>query len=293
MDVKVHVINAFSMDRSGGNPAGVVFDADAFSNETKQLIAAKANFAETAFISKSSVADFKLDFFTPLKQIPHCGHATIATFTYLKRKGLIPGDRSSKETIDGIRRIVFKEGLAFMEQTSPSFLVPEREFEMIYASLGIDAGELKPGLAPIIVNTGNSFLIVPVKDEAVLSRINYDRKAVYKISELYGLIGYYVYATPNDGRADATARMFGPFFGIDEEAGTGMAAGPLAAYLYHQENLQQMEFRIEQGRYMHPASLGLILVHLEVKDGSISRLYAGGDAFVSREVEINLSSIDK
>ncbi|WP_245823732.1 PhzF family phenazine biosynthesis protein [Photobacterium proteolyticum] len=39
--------------------------------------------SETAFVSQSDVADFKLAFFTPNRRIAHCGHATIATFSCL------------------------------------------------------------------------------------------------------------------------------------------------------------------------------------------------------------------
>ena len=51
------------------------------SNEQKILIAQKVGLSETAFFSKSTVTDFKLDFFTPTRQIAHCGHATIAAFS--------------------------------------------------------------------------------------------------------------------------------------------------------------------------------------------------------------------
>ena len=97
MKVVVQVINAFTDNGTGGNPAGVVFQAERFSQSQKQLIAANAGFSETAFVSPSQTADFKLDFFTPTRQIPHCGHATIATFGYLRQTGQITRDSSSKE----------------------------------------------------------------------------------------------------------------------------------------------------------------------------------------------------
>ncbi len=55
--IKIHVINAFSIDNKEGNPAGVVFDADNLSNDAKQAIATAAGFPETAFVSSSKVAD--------------------------------------------------------------------------------------------------------------------------------------------------------------------------------------------------------------------------------------------
>ncbi|HUC79346.1 MAG TPA: PhzF family phenazine biosynthesis protein [Flavisolibacter sp.] len=289
MTINVQVINAFSIDGQGGNPAGVVFDADQFSPQTKQAIATAAGFPETAFVSSSTVADFKLDFFTPTKQIPHCGHATIATFSYLKSMGKIKSNRSSKETIDGCRSIFFKDGLAFMEQKAPTFLNPSADFEKILASLNLSSNDLLPELMPMVVNTGNSFLIVPVKNETVLAAIRYNKEMVSQVSEKYGLIGYYVYTHPALQAFDATARMFGPFYGIDEEAATGMAAGPLAAYLYKEEKLLKEHFAIEQGRFMHPASPSRIQVDLTIAGGEITGLFAGGDSYVSGEKKVEIA----
>jgi PhzF family phenazine biosynthesis protein len=285
MKVQVLVINAFSVNGGGGNPAGVVFNADHFSTQTKQAIAAAAGFPETAFVSASSVADFKLDFFTPTKQIPHCGHATIATFGYLKSTGQITGEQSSKETIDGCRTILFKNGVAFMEQKSPR-IETVNDLEPVLQSLGITSNDLAPGLYPAIVNTGNSFLLIPVRDEATLASIRYKREVVYQLSEQYGLIGYYLFTSSH--QFDATTRMFAPFYGIEEEAGTGMAAGPLACYLRKAGHQQKENFNIEQGRFMEPPSPSLIQVELEMLDGNISKVFAGGSAYVSRQLTLEL-----
>lgn len=82
--------------------------------------------------------------------------------------------------------------------------------------------------------------------------------------------------------------MFAPRYGIDEESATGMAAGPLACYLYDRLKMEKDEFLIEQGHLMSPASPGLITVDLQIKKGAIIRLMAGGKAAVSetRHVEI-------
>jgi PhzF family phenazine biosynthesis protein len=89
MDIQVNIINAFSIDNTGGNPAGVVWNADALSSAARQQLATQLGFPETAFVSAARWADIKLDFFTPEKQIPHCGHATIAVFSYLRQKGFL------------------------------------------------------------------------------------------------------------------------------------------------------------------------------------------------------------
>jgi len=162
LKIEAHIINAFVDGNLGGNPAGVVLNADDLSNSQKLEIAATIVLSETAFVSSSKVAGFKLDFFTPTKQIAHCGHATIATFVYLRDLGLITKSRTSKETIDGNREIFFDGDMAFMEQLAPSYKEIDHCIDDICSSLGISTENLLNNHNPFIVNTGNSFLIVPL-----------------------------------------------------------------------------------------------------------------------------------
>src|SRR6478609_4197772 len=142
MKVEVQIVNAFVYNNEGGNPAGVVLDADRFTNDEKLKIASKVGVSETAFVSKSNLADFKLDFFTPNRQIAHCGHATIATFSYLAQLGRVPHKNSSKETIDGRREILIKDDLAFMEQRAAQYLEPTQLHQKILQSLQLHESDL-------------------------------------------------------------------------------------------------------------------------------------------------------
>lgn len=56
--VEVQILNAFVDNEIGGNPAGVVLNADHLTNEQKLQVAAKVGLSETAFVSKSQVADY-------------------------------------------------------------------------------------------------------------------------------------------------------------------------------------------------------------------------------------------
>ncbi len=75
--VEVYVATAFSKDSSGGNKAGIVFGRPDLISVQKMAIAKELGYAETAFITKSSLADFRLEYFTPTEEVPLCGHATI------------------------------------------------------------------------------------------------------------------------------------------------------------------------------------------------------------------------
>lgn len=279
--IEVQIINAFVDWDKGGNPAGVVLHADKLSNAQKLKIASKIGLSETAFVSKSELAEFKLDFFTPVRQIAHCGHATIAAFSYLSQKGKINNAFSSKETIDGKREILIRGDLAFMEQNPPIYVDVKEKRGAVLKSLGLTEADMLPGAAVSIVNTGNSFAIIPVANKTVLKNIIPDFKLINEISEEFDLIGYYVFCTETDHpERDANTRMFAPKYGIEEESGTGMAAGPLACYLFEKLGLKKDRFLIQQGWFMKQPSPSLIIVDLSLENDKITKVMAGGKGIV-------------
>jgi PhzF family phenazine biosynthesis protein len=226
MKVSVEIVNAFIDGDAGGNPAGVVLDANNLSHEQKLKAAQKIGLSETAFISESQVATIRLEFFTPERQIAHCGHATIATFSRMSELGLVKDGRMSKETIDGKREIIVDGSMAYMEQSRPIYS-DVLSIEEVLVSLNLSSLESLESIS--IVNTGNSFLLVPLQNAASVAAIKPDRTLIRQISEQYDLIGYYVFSNETAlPERHAGARMFAPRYGIDEESATGMAAGPLA-----------------------------------------------------------------
>ena len=289
MEIRVQIVNAFTDGGRGGNPAGIVLDADALDTPHKQNIAAAVGLSETAFVSASASADFKLEFFTPVRQIAHCGHATIAAFNYLHQLGRVAAGETSKETIDGNRKILIEGDRAYMAQLTPQYRTIGDRADMLGASLGIAPRDLPPDRPPLIVDTGNAFLLVPLADHKALGGIVPDFKAVAAMSEALGVIGYYLFSaeTRFPGR-DAGARMFAPHYGIPEEAATGMAAGPLACYLYDHAGLRQDVFRIEQGHAMQPPSPSVIHVRLTIRAGRIAGLFAGGQAQVKHSLAMTV-----
>ncbi len=188
MKVIVNVMNAFISDGTGGNPAGVVTNADGLSNQQKLSIAKQVGLSETAFVSKSSSADFKLDFFTPQRQIAHCGHATVAVFSYLAQKGHIGQGWFTKETIEGNRKILIDGKSAFMEQKAPKYTTIDSVHDQILHSLEIKNDQLTH--PPLIVNTGNNFMVVGVDNQSTLAKIKPQQKLIHDLSKDLDLHGY-------------------------------------------------------------------------------------------------------
>ncbi len=293
-NISAKIVNGFVTGGLGGNPAGVVLNADKLSEDDMLKIAGKIGLSETAFVSSSATQGFKLDFFTPNRRIAHCGHATIATFSYLSELGRVEDGDTSKETVDGPRKISIKNGAAYMEQLAPRYRLAADwakdtvSMADVLLSLGITEPDLDSRMTPILANTGNSFIVVGVKDRQTLATILPDFDLISAISEKLDLIGFYVFSTDTaDAKLDATTRMFAPRYAIEEESATGMAAGPLACVLYDQLKIKKETFLIEQGRLMTPASTSLIAVDLQVEHHKITGLMAGGHGKVSQSLSID------
>ncbi|MBA4266704.1 MAG: PhzF family phenazine biosynthesis protein [Comamonadaceae bacterium] len=293
MNVTVYTVNAFidADEEPGGNPAGVVLAADGLGSDIRQAIAARIGLSETAFVSTSTVASRRLEFFTPTQQIAHCGHATIASFWLMQHLGQLPSGRFSKETIDGNRAIQIEGTQVAMEQSAPTYrpLASAHHHQQVLEALELQPEDLIDELPPMVVNTGNAFLLVGVRDRNRLAALRPQLNLIDALSHTYGLIGFYVFCLQADtpGR-DATTRMFAPRYGINEEAATGMAAGPLACWLHDRLALARPRFVFEQGRLMPKPSPSVIEVALDTHATGIQRLWAGGTARLSLTQHLEL-----
>jgi PhzF family phenazine biosynthesis protein len=75
---KIYQVDAFTDTLFKGNPAGVMLCDSFMSSELMQNIAMEMNLSETAFIVPDGNS-FQIRYFTPVKEVPLCGHATLAS----------------------------------------------------------------------------------------------------------------------------------------------------------------------------------------------------------------------
>lgn len=282
MQVQVHVVNAFVDEGTGGNPAGVVLDADDLTHAEKLTIARKVNLSETAFVSASRSASLKVEFFTPTKQIPHCGHATIAAFSLCKKLGILPDGMHTKESIDGRLPVEIEGDMTFMYQRPPSCsaLDPCSELgSLALAAIGASERDLIPGTGPYIARSGNAFLLIPLRTENMLPSLTPDHAAIERVSTALDLVGFYPFAISTKWpRRSAGTRMFAPRYGIPEESATGTAGGPLAYFLTEVLGMHTMTHTLEQGWHMNPPSHSLIHASLETDPAGAPAVKVGGSA---------------
>jgi PhzF family phenazine biosynthesis protein len=78
MEIPIYQVDAFTDRLFGGNPAAVCPLAAWLPDTTMQAIAAENNLSETAFFVAEG-GGYRLRWFTPVREVDLCGHATLAT----------------------------------------------------------------------------------------------------------------------------------------------------------------------------------------------------------------------
>jgi PhzF family phenazine biosynthesis protein len=289
---EVLIVNAFTHDSLGGNPAGVVTDASNLSVSEKKLIAKEVGLSETAFVSNSKNATQEVKFFTPNSQVAMCGHATIATWTVLKEKKSYRPGVYSQELTNGILEVqILEDGSVVMEQELPKF-GKKVSVEEISPLLRLPSELFLLQFTPQLVSTGMFDLMIGVNSIESLEKIDPDFEAISNFQRANQEAGIHVFAlTPNSQKAVARCRDFCPLLDIPEESATGSATGALLCYLYQYGLLETDQVTqgvwFEQGFGMNRPSdiFGKLRVG---QKGGIEKVEIGGKATIidSRRIEI-------
>lgn len=272
MSIKAIIVNAFTENPKGGNPAGVIIDANNLSEQKMIEISSELGFSESAFVQESDKADLRIRFFSPTQEVDLCGHATIATFHSLNEAGKIDfGKLESKivtqETKSGVLPVeCYKNGLIVMTQKKSEFYPIENDRDLISKLLNIKTDDLME--YPIqSVSTGVPKLIIPVKSLDVLFRIKPDLEGIKEYCKRTGTKGFYPFTFETKENSDFHARQFNPLAGINEDPITGVAAGALGAYINKHKLLEKNQFVIEQGYIMNKPGKIYVQISDSVKVG--------------------------
>ena len=280
LKVKIYVISAFCKENNGGNRAGVVLFCNELTEEQKKAISNRLGYAETAFVTKSNQADFRLEYFTPKEEVSLCGHATIATFALLKHLTVIVEGEYTIETKAGILSVSIGNDMVLMEQSKPQY------FEMLEKNEVVDCFNMDciSEIYPIqIVSTGLRDIILPIRDEEALHSMNPNFGSISELSRKYDVVGIHAFALSGDR---IICRNFAPLYDVPEESATGTANCALASYLYKHEIIRKSEYVIEQGHSLNSPSE--IIVRLVESDGEISRVFVGGYGCFVKEMEMEV-----
>ncbi|WP_105615420.1 PhzF family isomerase [Vallitalea okinawensis] len=276
---RLYQIDSFTKEKFTGNPAGVVTNADGLSESEMQKIARELNNSETAFIfsSDSTDHDVYIRYFTPVNEVPICGHATIAAHyaravennlntTRIKQKsgvGILPVDII--KTKDDYKIVMTQGKIEFGNY------IEGVNKEALLLAIGISEEDLLENCPIQIASTGHSKVMIGIRSSTKLNHLGPDYNALSKLSEIIGSNGYYVFTLDSPSKnIFVKGRMFAPAIGINEDPVTGNANGPLGAYLVHHKLVKHkgafFKFKAKQGEAIGRSGIIEVEVSIENKE---------------------------
>ena len=280
----VYQVDAFTKEKLSGNPAGVVLDARGLTDEEMRRIARELNNSETAFIlpGKPGEYDVQVRFFTPAKEVPVCGHATIASH-YVRAMELgLDSARVVQKCGAGIfavdvcrengdYRVVMSQGRAVLEEP-----LSREHQDRVLAALGVTSPKL----------------MVVLRSLDKLHSLTPDLEALKELSGEIGCNGYLVFTLHPGEEPLVHARMFGPANGVAEDPVTGIANGPMGAYLVRNGLIpatgDEVRFTAVQGEAMgRPGSME---VRVALENGQPGEIQIVGDAVVAFRTTLELDA---
>jgi PhzF family phenazine biosynthesis protein len=214
MRTPIFQIDAFAGRRFAGNPAAVMPMASFLEDAVLQSIAAENNLAETAFLVADG-GDYRLRWFTPVLEVPLCGHATLASAAVVMER--LEPRRSS---------VVFHSasGPLTVKRADAGYVMdfPARPSERVATPAGLSEAL---GVTPIEV-LGNQFNYMAVLESARAVRELAPDMAALARMDRPGVI----VTAKGDAGYDIVSRYFAPTKGIPEDPVTGAAHCMLTPY---------------------------------------------------------------
>lgn len=288
-----YVLDVFATQSYKGNPLAVVFTNGDLALTDYENIAREFGYSETSFVYYSAKHKaLQVRSFSPTGfEVDGAGHNLLGAVAAALLKPMTVFDEQvapfsvimkdnpitvSIDTHDPVLPVVkMLQRPAVKGATLPT--------DMVAKALGLQTADLSTAhFSPIIVQTEVAHLMVPVRDVATLDAIRTDSKALIAISNQYGFEGYYCFAFSNQDEYLVQTRFFNPLIGIEEDAATGTAAGPLAGILASLQLIQpNRSYHILQGVQLNQPSL----IEVAVQDQGI---LVGGPALITMEGQLYL-----
>jgi len=228
MPQSLYIVNAFTAETFGGNPAAVMPLQQWLPDATLQALAAQHNLSETAFFVRRDDGHYELRWFTPGAEVELCGHATLASAHVLRtelgetRESVTFSTRFSGELVAHYRE-------AFIELDFPS-QPPDPHFPepALLAALEVDI------VAAAIPLSSPWKALYEVADEATLRAIRPDFPAIGAAVE------HAVIVTAQGQQHDFVSRFFAPNLRVNEDPVTGSAHCVLTPYWAARLNKQTL-----------------------------------------------------
>ncbi|GLZ38457.1 PhzF family phenazine biosynthesis isomerase [Actinokineospora sp. NBRC 105648] len=222
---------AFSADPAGGNPAGVVLDATGVPDAELLAAAAEVGYSESAFLVPRPDGDLDVRYFSPLAEVPFCGHATIAaSIAYATAHGAGPLRLRTRAGLVEVSTSETEGGIYTATLVSvPPKTKPLDALADLLAALGWSATDLDPALPPRVAYAGAWHPIIAAGSRERLADLDYDFPVLQELMAAQDWTTIQLVYR----ESDTVIHSRNPFppGGVVEDPATGAAAAALGGYL--------------------------------------------------------------
>ena len=230
--MKSYIVDSFTHEAFKGNPAGVCLLTEELPIKTMQAIAKEFNLSETAFVKKLEQTNhYSIRYFSPVMEIPLCGHATLASAKVLFEKSQLKDIRFiTTENID----LYIEKSDGGIKMKFPIYdLQPASIPQPTLAALGIEKIE------NCTYNKETNIIVIEIKSTEKLKNLAPDFVALKKSHD--SINGVLVTAKSEDGVYDFHSRYFWPWSGSNEDPVTGATHCFLTKYWGTKLNKKKMK----------------------------------------------------
>jgi PhzF family phenazine biosynthesis protein len=266
--LRVFPVDAFTTVVGGGNPAMVALDAGELTTAEMQRIASEHHQGDWAFALPASRADVDLDvrFFSPRKELPFVGHATLALHAVLDR--FEPRALRRQHGATGIVEVRRADAGEFSIRQAPPALgrfIDDAELAAVLALLKLAPEQLDARCPARIAGGASTRLLLGLADTAALDGLVPRMSELAALSPRLGAQGYFLFvAQGRAGLLQTESRMFCPAIGIDEDPVSGNAHAMLGVHLHVLGLLPvangKAQFTGRQGRHVgRPGQVSVIV----------------------------------
>jgi PhzF family phenazine biosynthesis protein len=207
MELPLYQVDAFTSRAFGGNPAAVMPLESWLPDATMQDIAMENNLSETAFFVPVGERRFRLRWFTPQREVPLCGHATLASAHVILRALHPEWDAVWFESMSGPLSVTKNGELLALD--FPAYRpAPAEAPPALCDGLGREPMQ-------VLRTSGDAHFYAVYDTEAEVRMLAPD------MERLKTLAPAGICVTAPGGDCDFVSRFFAPAFGIPEDPVTG------------------------------------------------------------------------
>lgn len=230
--IETYIVDSFTDKPFKGNPAGVCVLNQELSNEKMQSIAKELGLSETAFIIQIDEPNkYAIRYFSPIMEIPLCGHATLASSKVLFEINSEMVDIHFKN-IQNLDLMIRKSGEKIEMEFPVYETISQNVPDELLNALGIDK------ISNSEFNKETNILLLEIESSQLLNNLspNFERLKTSHNS----INGVLVTAISERDGFDFESRYFWPWSGTNEDPVTGGTHTFLAKYWSTRLNKKKM-----------------------------------------------------